>query len=124
MPKFPTTVRIGRTDLQVTRFCQGTAFRHLQRHSEDPMAEMVLRYCLDIGVNFFDSAHAYGWGGSEELLGKVLDGRREQAVVCTKVPASLHPEEEGEPGQTGPVLGRVSNDAAGVSPEAAAYRLH
>ena len=91
-------MRLGQTDLEVTRYCQGTAFRHLERHAADPEAEKVLRHCLDVGVNFFDSAHAYGWGGAEELLGKVLVGRRSQAVVCTKVPASCPPEREGVPG--------------------------
>lgn len=92
------TIPLGRTDLRVTRICQGTAFRHLGRHAEDPMAERVLRHALDVGINFFDSAHAYGWGGSERLLGKVLVGRRDEVVICTKVPASHPPMEENEAG--------------------------
>lgn len=75
-----THVRLGRTDLMVTRYCQGTAFRHLERNARHPRAERVLRHCLDVGVNFFDSAQEYGWGASEELLGSVLAGRREGAV--------------------------------------------
>jgi len=94
------TVLLGRTDLRVTRYCQGTAFRHLGRHADDPMAETVLRHVLDAGVNFFDSAHAYGWGGSEQLLGKVLEGMRDDVVICTKVPPSLKPVKENEAGST------------------------
>ncbi len=93
-------VPLGRTDLWVTRFCQGTAFRHLGRHTDDPMAEAVLRHALDVGVNFFDSAHAYGWGGSEQLLGKVLEGRRDDVVICTKVPPSLKPVNDKASGET------------------------
>ena len=44
-----TPVRLGRTDLAVTRYCQGTAFRHLERNARDPKAERVLRHCLDAG---------------------------------------------------------------------------
>jgi len=39
----------------------------------------VLHYCLDRGVNFFDSAYAYGWGRAEEALGKAIEGRRDHA---------------------------------------------
>ena len=102
MSKFALdTVPLGRTDLRVTRYCQGTAFRHLGRHADDPMAEAVLRHALDVGVNFFDSAHAYGWGGAEQLLGKVLEGRRDEVVLCTKIPASLKPVRENEAGAPG-----------------------
>ncbi len=78
-------VPFGATDLWVSKICQGTAFRHLERNAESPVAEGVLHYALDRGINFFDSAMAYGWGGAEELLGKALGGRRNEAVICTKV---------------------------------------
>ena len=39
---------------------------------------------LDAGVNFFDTAPAYGWGHSEEILGKALMGRRDKVVIATK----------------------------------------
>ncbi len=92
------TIQLGNTDLTVTRYCQGTAFRHLPRRSNEPVAERVLRHCLDRGVTFFDSAYAYGWGGAEELLGKVVQGRRDQVVICTKVPPTRPPETEDAPG--------------------------
>ncbi len=95
-----TPVRLGRTDLMVTRYCQGTAFRHLERNARDPQAERVLRHCLDAGVNFFDAAQEYGWGGSEELLGRVLEGRRDRSVICTKVPPAHRPARDG--GASGP----------------------
>jgi len=37
------------------------------------------------GVNFFDTADTYGEGHSEELIGKFLRGKRDQAVIATKV---------------------------------------
>lgn len=87
-------LRFGRTDLWVSPLCQGTAFRTLPR-ADGPEARRVLVHALDIGVNFFDSSNAYGWGGAEQVLGKALAGRRDQAVICTKV-AAFGPPENGE----------------------------
>lgn len=49
----------GQTELQISRQCQGTAFRHL-RNADSQEGLAVLHHCLDQGVNFFDSAQAYG----------------------------------------------------------------
>ena len=87
----PHYVRFGQTELRVSRLCQGTAFRKNKREADDPNAQRVLRSCLDIGVNFFDSSNAYGWGGSELALGRALAGRRQEAVICTKVHPGLKP---------------------------------
>ena len=40
--------------------------------------------CLDAGVNLIDTANVYSGGLSEEILGKVLEGRRDQVLVATK----------------------------------------
>ncbi|MBI2506322.1 MAG: aldo/keto reductase [Candidatus Latescibacteria bacterium] len=87
-------LRFGQTDLWVSPLCQGTAFRTLPR-ADGPEARRVLAHALDIGVNFFDSSNAYGWGGAEEVLGRALAGRRDQAVICTKV-AAFGPPKDGE----------------------------
>ena len=92
-------VRFGKTDLYVSRLCQGTAFRQLRRAGDDPRNQRVLHRCLELGVNFFDSAAAYGWGGAEEALGQAIAGRREQVILCTKVPPSHPPEKETEAGE-------------------------
>ena len=83
-------VRFGNTDLYVSRLCQGTAFRNLPRIRDEPRGQQVLRHCLAQGVNFFDSAVAYGWGGAEAALGQALRGHRDRVVICTKV-APFHP---------------------------------
>lgn len=91
-------VRFGQTDLYVSRLCQGTAFRNMPR-TVDTMGLLVLQHCINVGVNFFDSSNAYGWGGAEENLGKAIAGRRDQVVICTKVAASYAPEKESSPGK-------------------------
>lgn len=45
---------------------------------------------LDAGVNFIDTAEGYGHGASEELVGKALQGRRHEAIICTKVSPEHH----------------------------------
>ncbi|MCZ6678273.1 MAG: aldo/keto reductase [Candidatus Poribacteria bacterium] len=87
-------VRFGKTDLYVSRVCQGTAFRNMPRAANNPMGLRVLQHCIDVGVNFFDSSNAYGWGGSEDVLGKAIAGRRDRVVICTKVAASHKPPTE------------------------------
>jgi aryl-alcohol dehydrogenase-like predicted oxidoreductase len=45
----------------------------------------VVDAALDLGVNFLDTADIYGdFGGSERLLGEVLEGRRDRVVLATK----------------------------------------
>ncbi len=78
-------VKLGNTNLYVSRMCQGTAFRtHLSRKEDDAEAVKLLRHCMDIGVNFFNSAEAYGWGGAEITLGKAISGRRDEVILATK----------------------------------------
>ena len=91
-------VRFGQTDLYVSRVCQGTAFRNMPREV-DTMGLHVLQHCIEVGVNFFDSSNAYGWGGAEENLGKAIAGQRDRVVICTKVAASYAPEKEDSPGR-------------------------
>ena len=45
----------------------------------------TVRAALDAGLNFFDTAEGYGDGYSEEMLGRALKGRRDEAVIATKV---------------------------------------
>ena len=70
-------VRFGKTDLFVSRMCQGTAFRESPRSRNNLLGLEVLRHCIDVGINFFDSAYIYGDGGSEELLGLAIAGQRD-----------------------------------------------
>jgi aryl-alcohol dehydrogenase-like predicted oxidoreductase len=44
----------------------------------------TIHRALDLGINFLDTADVYGRGANEELLGRALKGRRNQAVLATK----------------------------------------
>ena len=96
-PPSPKRVRFGWTDLRVSRLCQGTAFRQVTREGDDPNAQVILRRCIDLGVNFFDTSNAYGWGGSEIALGKAIKGSRSKLVVCSKVSNYIKPSGSSSP---------------------------
>lgn len=81
-------VKFGTSNLLVSRICQGTAFRNMPREPENFAGQKVLEYCIEAGLNFFDSSNGYGDGGSEKLLGKAIAGKRDRAVVCTKITPS------------------------------------
>lgn len=92
----------GASGPSVSRLCQGTAFRSLPRDDTNRQGEAVLRHALERGVRFFDSSNAYGWGGSERLLGAALRGQRDDVVICTKVSPSSPPNADGSPGPARP----------------------
>ncbi len=47
-------------------------------------ARRIVDICFEAGVTMFDTANVYSNGRSEEVLGKALDGRRDQALISTK----------------------------------------
>ena len=57
--------------------------RRLRRHRRGRVRRAVGR-ALDLGINCFDTAEAYGFGASEEALGRALGRRRDEAIVATK----------------------------------------
>jgi len=89
--------RLGRSDLEVSAVCMGLwaiVGGETWGPQDESDALAAIRTALDAGINFFDTAEGYGRGRSEELLGQALAGRRNEAVVATKVSrAHLSPEE-------------------------------
>ena len=51
---------------------------------DDQTAIATIHAALDAGVNFIDTAPSYGFGHSEELVGKALAGHRDEVVIATK----------------------------------------
>ena len=74
---------LGRTGLEVSAL--GIGGYHLGSANSDAEATQIVNEALDAGVNFFDNAWEYHQGLSEERLGRALRGRRDRAVVMTKV---------------------------------------
>jgi aryl-alcohol dehydrogenase-like predicted oxidoreductase len=74
---------LGRTGLEVS--AMGLGGYHLGSAETDQAANEIVAKAIDHGINFFDNAWEYHDGLSEERLGKALKGKRDQAVVMTKV---------------------------------------
>jgi aryl-alcohol dehydrogenase-like predicted oxidoreductase len=51
---------------------------------DDAESVRAVHACIDLGVNFFDTADVYGAGHSERVLAKALKGKRDQVVIATK----------------------------------------
>ena len=53
---------------------------------DEELAEAMIRYAIEKGVNYFDTAHPYHGGQSESFLGRALSGYRDKVMVATKSP--------------------------------------
>lgn len=60
-------------------------------------ATRLIDICLDRGINFFDTANVYSIGDSEIVLGKALNGKRNQSIISTKATFQMgeHPNDRG-----------------------------
>jgi aryl-alcohol dehydrogenase-like predicted oxidoreductase len=81
--------RLGQTDLQVSRICFGTwSFGGEWGSVELDESVAAVRKGLDLGINFFDTAQGYGFGASEEMLGRALrpeiTAHRHEVFLATK----------------------------------------
>ena len=52
--------------------------------SDDKISIDALHAGIDAGINFIDTAPAYGFGHGEEVVGKAIRGRRDRVVIATK----------------------------------------
>jgi aryl-alcohol dehydrogenase-like predicted oxidoreductase len=78
--------RLGRSGLNVSRIAFGTWQLGGEWGATDEEAAVrAIRHAYDRGINFFDTAQGYGFGASEQLLAKAIDGYpREDVVIATK----------------------------------------
>lgn len=83
-PAFQAPKRaMGKTGLQVS--IVGLGGYHLGTVSGQQEVTEIVAKALDHGINFFDNAWEYHKGMSEERVGAALKGKRDQAIVMTKV---------------------------------------
>jgi aryl-alcohol dehydrogenase-like predicted oxidoreductase len=77
------TRRLGSSALEVT--VVGLGCNNFGGRIDEQASHAVIDAALDAGVTFFDTADVYGnRGGSEEIIGRALAGRRDRVVLATK----------------------------------------
>jgi aryl-alcohol dehydrogenase-like predicted oxidoreductase len=83
---------LGGSGLKVSALSLGTAtfggsneFFKGFGSTEVEEARRMIDICFEAGVNLFDTADGYSEGWSEEILGKALAGKRDKALISTKV---------------------------------------
>lgn len=88
--------RIGQTQIEVSAIslgCWPMGGDYWGGADDDESIRTVHR-ALDLGINFLDTAPAYGNGHSETIVGRALEGRRDRAVISTKASGLGRSEEE------------------------------
>lgn len=90
-------VQLGKTDLTVSRICFGCWQLSPMFWGDVPIDDWraALDASLDVGVNFIDTADAYGNGYAEESLGEWLakSGKRDKLIIATKFYNNFEQEE-------------------------------
>jgi len=76
-------VTVGSTGVQVSPLCFGT-MSFGSEADEQTSTEMFYRV-REAGINFFDTADAYGDGASEKILGSLVSDCRDEVVLGSKV---------------------------------------
>jgi predicted aldo/keto reductase-like oxidoreductase len=88
------TRQFGKTGVKLTIVGQGGARLALLRTKE--AARTHVRHAYDLGLNYFDCAHSYWEGHSEEVYGDVLSDVRKQVFITTKCSKRTRTEAEKE----------------------------
>ena len=81
MPDLPSR-QLGTSGIRTS--VVGLGCNNFGRRIDLDATRAVVDAALEEGVTFFDTANTYGRGQSEEFLGEVLQGRRDQVVLATK----------------------------------------
>jgi aryl-alcohol dehydrogenase-like predicted oxidoreductase len=90
--------RLGRSGLTVSRIALGcmsfgdTTKGFNEWALNDGGAEPIFRQAVELGITFWDTANVYGFGTSEEIVGRAIEKytRRENVVLATKVNFPMH----------------------------------
>lgn len=77
--------QLGNTDLNVSVIGLGTNnFGNPSRIADKKISQRVIDKCIDLGINFLDTANIYGNGESEVHIGEALKGKRNDVLIATK----------------------------------------
>jgi len=74
---------LGRTGVEVSALCLGTMT--FGKEADEAESAALFAFSREAGINFFDCADLYAGGLSEEILGRLIRGCRDQVVITSKV---------------------------------------
>jgi aryl-alcohol dehydrogenase-like predicted oxidoreductase len=94
----------------------GSGWQYAWGPQDDADSIAAIQRALDLGVNWIDTAAAYGLGHSDEVVGRALAGRRERVIVATKCGRPWNP------GDTR-IFGRLKKQSVREELEASLRRL-
>ena len=98
--------RLGSSGAQVGAIglgCMGMSWAYTPAERDEDESLRVIHRAVELGVTLIDTADAYGPFTNEELVGRALQGRRDQVVLATKVglvvddPATQRLHRDGRP---------------------------
>ena len=122
--------RLGKHGAMVSNLCLGTM--NFGWVTDEADSFRIMDRALELGINFFDTADVYGWGGeqgdTELIIGRWFaqgGGRRDAVILATKVFNPVKRKEnraEAQHRRAQPV-GREDQEALRRQPQAAADRL-
>jgi aryl-alcohol dehydrogenase-like predicted oxidoreductase len=84
------TKLLGRTGVTVSELCFGTM--SFGGDADEATSAAMYKAVRDAGINFFDTANEYSKGKSEEILGRLMKGERDDLVIATKVFNAIRPD--------------------------------
>ncbi len=84
--KFKT---LGRTGVQVSSLCLGVMT--FGDTADEAAAAQIYRRSREAGIQFIDTANVYAKGRSEEILGKLMQGERDELVIASKFHGKVGP---------------------------------
>ena len=74
---------LGSTGVRVSQLCFGTM--SFGGDADEQTSAGLFQRCRDAGINFFDCANGYAGGRSEEILGRLIQGSRQDLIITSKV---------------------------------------
>jgi aryl-alcohol dehydrogenase-like predicted oxidoreductase len=74
---------LGNTGVKVSSLCYGTM--SFGGEADEETSAAMYRHCREAGINFFDCANVYAGGRSEEVLGRLIAGERNDLIITSKV---------------------------------------
>jgi aryl-alcohol dehydrogenase-like predicted oxidoreductase len=75
---------LGRTGVRISVFSLGALMFGPWGNKDEAECLRMINEALDAGINLVDTADLYGEGGSEEVVGKAIKGRRDEVILATK----------------------------------------